>query len=137
MVRWLKYLLPAALFACSAPLAQADEIWDTPRGQMIYLSDVLDAAVFQLHAEEGEARYYFPGLAGDYSDRSVHHGYWISHEPLDFCSSTLVGLDGFAGTYFGRATIVFDGPAFPTGWTILDGACWEEPFNALKGSLEE
>lgn len=115
--------------------AAADEAWQTARGEMIYLSDLADTAILQILTGEGETRYYFPGLASNFEDRSVHEGYWVSTEPFGTCGGTLVGKDGFASQNFGRVTIVFDEPAFPTGWTMLEGFCWEEPRGSLIGDL--
>ena len=114
--------------------ASADESWQTERGRVTYLSDVGDTAVWQLLGEDGEVRFYFPGLGGNYSRRSVHEGYWISTEPFGLCGGQLTGIDGFASPYFGRATLVFERSAFPTGWTLLQGFCWEDTRAWLVGT---
>lgn len=124
----------AALLALS-PLASADEAWQTERGRVVYMADWGDTAILQLIGEDGEVRFYFPGLAGNFKNRDVHEGYWISTEPFGLCGGTLRGLDGFASPYFGRATLVFEKASFPSGWTMLQGFCWEDTRAWLVGTL--
>jgi len=129
------------LFAALAVLvlavpAFADESWTTEFGDVIYETEIGDVAVWSYPSANGKGRgwLYFPGLAGNYDDRSVHEGYWIE-EVQTGCSAELIAVDGRRSHYWGRVLLVFDRAAFPTGWTALGGDCFEEPWAPVRGDL--
>lgn len=131
MRRLLAQLLP--LLALLPLPALADEVWDTPEGQVVYLEDAKGLAIWQIASDQGELRLYFPGLAGNFDNRSMHEGFWIDSAGT-VCGSTLTGPDGHAGTSWGRLIIVFDGPTFASNWTLLRGECFGDPADApLRG----
>lgn len=129
----------AALALLAAP-ALADEVWDTAQGQVIYVEDIRDIAVLSFpvaappFAQAGgvaDANLYVPGLGGNFDARSVHDGYWaMPGQPI--CSAALTAPDGMTTQAWGRARIVFDRPGFPTGFTLLLGACFDEPLLPLR-----
>lgn len=131
-------LVMAAALASSA--AWADEAWDTPEGPIVYLSDEVDTAVFSFDASDGEVRFYFPGLAGNYENRDVHNGYWVKVDSvpsdqgtLQTCGIGMVGLDGFESDQWGTATVIFQTPSYPSDFVITAGACTEAHDRALPG----
>lgn len=129
---------------CAIPLsAQADEAWDTSAGQIIYEQDLglvaslsfPYAAVFPGEVPEfaqDRATLYFPGLGGNFDNRSIHDGYWIV-QGAPSCSATLTAANGVSSQRWGRARVIFDEPAFPTDLTILIGTCMDEPTHILRG----
>ncbi len=129
----MKWLLGLALALTVTAEAMADETWDTPAGMVIYEDEIGDVAVWSYPADNGRRGWvYFPGLAGNYNNRSVHEGYWIE-EGRGTCSAELVGADGRRSKNWGRVIVVFDGPAFPTSWTALGGDCFDDPTLPLRG----
>ena len=118
---------------CLWPIAAlADEVWETERGLMVYLSEQDDVAIWELEIPNGLERLYFPGLAGNFADRGVHDGFWIASTGPS-CGSTLVGPDGHAGAAWGSVTLVFHDVGFPTNWTMLMGMCFGPPVDPLDG----
>ena len=131
----MKQLLLSALTALTiASKSVADEAWTTMSGDVIYLADHGDTAILQQFDHGDEVRFYFPGLGGNFNERSVHQGFWVSE--TGGCGATMMGPDGFSGRLWGPATIVFHEPAFPSGWTVLNGLCFDEGQSYLEGEVK-
>lgn len=124
----------AALFF-STP-AMADEVWSTPRGDAYYSEEMEGFALFRVPWGEIEATLYFEGLAGNYDNRDIHEGYWIAPGAGD-CPAALVGIDDQISTDWGRVTLVFDGPSFPTSWSAIFTTCFNnDPFSIRGDALQ-
>ena len=83
--------------ALSATMAVADEYWDTELGRIIYEADVEGQAILSFPTDSGiSLMAYFPGLAGNYEHRNVHHGIWIM-PGLGDCPTEMTGIDGTSG----------------------------------------
>lgn len=142
MTPFTKAILTAAL--CALPLtATADEAWDTPAGQIIYQQDLGLMAVLSFpyaaaypgqvpEFAQGDATVYFPGLGGNFDNRSIHDGYWII-QGAPACSATLTTANGVSSQRWGRAQVIFDRAAFPTSLTLLVGSCMDEPTVIVRG----
>ena len=119
----LKSLFPACLaMALAAPL-MADEVWTTATGDIVYLADEYGAAILSFtDTYGGEGELVFPGLAGNFSDRGVHHGHWVGAGDLQ-CAAGLGRPGGTSSLSWGRAVIAFDDPGFPSAFTVLLGDC--------------
>ena len=127
----------AAALAICASQGLADETWQTELGRIIYEADVEDQAILSFPTDGGVSlRAYFPGLAGNYQYRNVHHGVWILPGKGD-CPTTMTGIDGTTGSNWGRVVIGFDKPEFPTGFTALFGRCLEEPTNTVRAKANK
>ncbi len=130
---------PAALaIAALLPFtAAADEVWTTPFGEVIYEQDMGDVAILSYPAgEKMRGHAYFPGLGGNFDDRSVHWGYWI--EPREGpCGATMTGPDGVSSTAWGRAVIIWDESGFPSAFTGLGGECFGEPFASIRAEPKQ
>jgi len=132
----------AALALLTAP-ALADEAWINPAGELIYEADLGHLAVlsFPITATplaqaggEPRANVYFPGLGGNFDNRSIHDGYWaMPGSPT--CTASLTTPDGITTQNWGRARIIFDTAAFPTGFTMLIGPCLHEPTYSVRADL--
>jgi len=118
----------------AAPPVLADETWDTPYGLAIYEDEVDGQTILTVPTDTGTARVYIPGLAGNYDNRSTHWGYWIQ-AGVGPCDAAITGADGVRSSQWGRVVIAFDRPAFPTPWTALFGACFEDPHISVRGDL--
>ncbi len=130
----------AALALLTAP-AFADEVWQTETGAIIYEADLGHVAVLSfpsdvipggIVAQSERARAYFPGLGGNFDNRSTHTGYWVA-TGTPTCTATLTTLEAISTQTWGRVTVVFDGPAFPTSFTMYVGTCWDEPMIEMRG----
>lgn len=132
----------AALALLATP-ALADETWTNPAGQLVYEADMGHIAVLSFPigatplAQAGgapRAQVYFPGLGGNFDNRSVHDGYWaMPGTPV--CTASLTTPDGTSTQTWGRARIVFDRAAFPTGFTMLIGSCLDDPAFPIRADL--
>lgn len=123
-----------ALLALSTALiattADADEVWQSAWGEVVYLTDVGTTAVLTVPYATDVAQIYIPGVAGNFNERGVHEGYWISNDDGP-CEAALTGPDGLSSTNWGRVTVAFDVPTFPTGFSVLWGMCMMDPQDSL------
>ncbi len=136
-------LAAASAFAFAPITATADEVWETSGGPITYLQDMGAVAVWSfpyLAAWPGNVpefanpvgTLYFPGLGGNFDDRSIHDGYWaVVGSPA--CSASLTTPEGVTTSRWGRARVIFDNPAFPTSLTLLVGSCFDEPTQIIRG----
>jgi len=132
----------AALALLTTP-ALADETWTNPAGQLVYEADLGHIAVLSFPitatplAQAGglpRANVYFAGLGGNFDNRSIHDGYWaMPGGPV--CTASLTTPDGTTTQNWGRARIVFDRAAYPTGFTMLIGPCLTEPTMTVRADL--
>ncbi len=123
MIR-LKALALATATTLASASVLADEVWTSNIGDVVYAAEVGEVAVFSYALSEGGTGHlYFPGLAGNYANRGTHVGYWIGPGQGP-CAATLKGADGRESSNWGQLMLVFHGTAFPTGWTMLSGACF-------------
>ncbi len=113
-----------ALALCPAA-AIADELWDSPAGQIVYQSEIDDMALLSFPLGDGEGMLYIHGMAGNYDDRGVHYGFWIGDGAGD-CAASLTGPDGRSSSDFGSATVVFDDPGFPSGFSAVLVPCMDQ-----------
>lgn len=127
-----KSLAPACLaFLLAAPVC-ADEVWIAETGRIVYLADEYGAAVLSFTDSYGApAEMVFPGLAGNFTDRGVHHGYWIGQGDMQ-CAAGLGRPGAAASLTWGRAIIAFDSPGFPSAFTVLLSSCDEPPNRSLR-----
>ncbi|SDF12354.1 hypothetical protein [Limimaricola pyoseonensis] len=127
----------ASLLALVPALVAADEMWVSETGPVIYESEIDDMALLSFMAPEGAGMLYIHDLAGNYEDRGVHARFWIADEP-GACAATLTGPDGRSSRNFGRLTVAFDRPGWPSGFTAVLYPCMDDygvP-HQLRASLE-
>ena len=127
-----KFLPTVALIALMPLAAAADEVWTTPLGDIVYEQDMQGFAILSIPRQGRVATLYFPGLGGNFSNRSTHEGYWISDGPND-CGAMLYGVRGQGSRDWGRVVVAFDGPAFPTDLTLWFGSCFGQPSQPVRG----
>lgn len=129
-------MIALAAFGLGVTSASADEIWMTVElGEVVYQEEIGDVTILTASAPNGlPLHFYFPGLAGNYDDRSSHDGFWIM-QGSGPCSGKLTGVDGVASTNWGAARILFDDPSFPTPWTMLGGFCLGPLETYVRGEL--
>ena len=126
-------ILPLA-FMLSSGAALADEVWNTPAGEVIYEADEGSTAILSYAIGDDKRGYlYFPGLAGNVEDRGIHHGYWIVPDAGE-CGAVMKGPNEEESDNWGRATIMFHDKGFPSDWTLLTGICFGEPDTPLVGT---
>lgn len=124
--------ITALIAAFMAPPAIADEVWTSDAGPVIYEADDGEYAILTMATpKNGSYRIYIRGLAGNYSNRvGTFTGYWIStdtNHPSPECDVTIVTIDGQTTNLWGRVTMNFDSPSYPTGFSAQMGDCHEQP----------
>lgn len=132
----------AAGLALGPGPAAADETWMAPGGRVVYLADlgatavleVPDGPAFGAAAGGPAVRVYVPGLGGNHADRGVHDGYWAGFDGIA-CEAALTSPEARTTQRWGRVRIVFDRRAFPTGFTMLVGSCFDAPGTPLRAEL--
>ncbi len=134
----LKTALVAASMIGLTGLAQADEVWSSEVGNIVFLSE-LETGEAILGAPVGEGmmvRMIFPGLAGNYDDRSMHDGIWISPGSFgtEACGISVVDPEtGETSNYWGRAQIIFTSTGYPSDIILTAGVCFGEREEMLFG----
>ncbi|MEM9738578.1 MAG: hypothetical protein AAF829_01825 [Pseudomonadota bacterium] len=128
-----------AAFVIAGTPAFADEVWSSEIGDIIYESDLYNGQAVLSYplpddGEEGVRGLAFvDDLALNYDNRSVHGGIWIEPETGDQGCATAV-LDPTTNqpsTNWGRIELIFLTNAFPSGFVVKRGSCFEEPSNVL------
>lgn len=130
-------VLPAAalVLALSAP-AFADEVWISATGPIIYQEDAYGSAILSFTNTDGSAaELVIPGLAGNSTERGVHHGFFIGQGALE-CDTAMARPGGLASLDWGRAVVSFDRPTFPTGFTVTMGDCDAPLSYAIRADLQ-
>lgn len=128
----LKSLTAAALALTLAAPALADEVWSSDTGEIVYLADEYGAAILSFSDYGGlPGELIFPGLAGNFTDRGVHHGYWVGQSDMQ-CAAALGRPGGMTSLTWGRAVIAFDEMGFPSAFTVLLGDCDEDLTRSLR-----
>ncbi len=131
----LRHLILTAFIALLPLSLQADEVWTTELGDVVYQRETDGMAVLSVPLNDVFGLIYLPGLAGNYNDRSTHTGFWISDE-IGPCRAQMQSPEGLLSSSWGRVKVIFDGPAFPTGWTMQLGSCFADPDVTLRGDVK-
>lgn len=121
--------------AAALPAANADEVWSTKVGDIIYEDEIGDFAVLSIpsNAQGDRAKAFILGLAGNYDQRYRFEGYWTWPEGDATCAVSIVDAEGNTSDHWGRIKIHFISPAYPTGFVLEVGSCFEEPDEVLVG----
>jgi hypothetical protein len=134
--------LTAACLSLSLP-ALADEVWSTPYGNIVYERD-LDGyiAVLSVPAEAmtGDATtgatpatVHVMGMTPVAEERSgLYEGFWYIQGNTGYCEAQMTAPGGKATNNWGRVRIYFDRPAFPTGFLMLVGSCFYDPYFVVR-----
>ncbi len=135
--RWLA-ISAIALSTTFFAAANADEVWQTEIGKVIYADELNEYAVlhFPTMRENVFGIAYIKDLAGNYDNRDQpFEGYWV--EPIagasTACEVGIVDENGDTYQSWGRLKLIFTETAFPSGWVALRGDCFNEPTDALVG----
>ncbi|MBA4225391.1 MAG: hypothetical protein C0456_02075 [Hyphomonas sp.] len=116
--------------------AQADEVWTTPVGEIVYEADLeTGEAVLSFPGESGERLLgIFPGLAGVSEGRGYFAGIWIDPDAATEgpCPGAMADPVNGGITYsWGRMDLIFTEPDFPAGFVVVKGACFDPPTDYL------
>ena len=123
-----------ALLFGTAVTATADESWNSQHGWIIYEAEDRGAAILSFTNHYGiQSVLIIPGLAGNYDHRGIHDAYWIGRG-AGYCEAVME-FPGYSGTQWGRAEVIFDGPSFPTGFTLQFGECMGPLTMGLRAEL--
>ena len=116
--------------------AQADEVWTTPVGEVVYEADLeTGEAVLSFPGESGQRLLgIFPGLAGESEERGFFAGIWLDPESATegLCPGAMTDPIGGGKAYtWGRMDIIFTKPDFPGGFVVLKGTCFDQATDYL------
>ena len=129
----IKKFLTAAIVlgAMTATGVQADEVWSTEIGDVIYEADLDNGMAVLSYPTESEVRglAYIAGLAGEYTGRTAYEGVWM--EPASeegVCDVEIAApITGEVSNNWGRVQVIFVDPDFPGSFVALRGDCFDEP----------
>lgn len=122
----------AALASClMAGIAQADEVWSTEIGDVIYETDLDNGMAVLSYPTDEEVRglAYLSGLAGEYTGRTAYDGIWMEPTTADgLCEVEIAApVTGETSNNWGRVRVIFVDPDFPGSFIAIRGDCFEDP----------
>lgn len=129
----LKNMVAAAvgIAALTVGVAQADEVWSTEIGDVIYETDLANGMAVLSYPTDGEVRglAYIAGLAGEYTGRTGYEGIWMEPATEEgTCDIEIAAPEiGEISNNWGRVKIIFVEPDFPATFVALRGDCFDEP----------
>ncbi len=111
--------------------AQADEVWSTDIGDVIYETDLSNGMAVLSYPTDGEVRglAYVAGLAGEYTGRTGYDGIWMEPASEDgLCDIEIAAPEtGEISNNWGRIEVIFVDPDFPGTFVAIRGNCFDEP----------
>jgi hypothetical protein len=128
-----KLAISIACAAVMAAPAMADEMWKTDIGTMVWEDDYDGGAILMVEVGGKPVRFYLEGLTTSIETRGNFTGYWINTDDEQLCSSQMMGPDGTKSRTWGRVSLTFLDPAFPSDWVLLASDCLAEPSIPLTG----
>lgn len=132
-MRLTAYVMLALL---AANPVSADEMWQSEMGWIEYTAEENGAAIFTFtNLDAYGATLVIPGLAGNYDQRGVHEAFWIGEGAGD-CEAFLSLPGGEPSANWGRALISFDTPAYPTGFTMTLGYCFDPLSYSMRAEAQ-
>lgn len=141
-----KLLAALALGVAMTGLAQADEVWTTDQGEIVYEREI-EAGKIAVFKADG-ITLYIAGLAGVYEDRGRYSGVWVLDEnqvPVGEagCEVAIVrpGTSDQVTSFWGQLEVTFIDSGFPSIWMADIGECFDgfsetiiaRPINANGG----
>lgn len=120
-------LIGAALIGA----AQADEVWSTEIGDVIYEADLENGMAVLSYPTDGDVRglAYIAGLAGEYVGRTAYEGVWMEPATAEGTCDVEIAAPqtGEISNNWGRVEIIFVDPDFPGTFVAVRGDCFGEP----------
>lgn len=121
----------ALIGAAMIGVAQADEVWSTEIGDVIYETDLDNGMAVLSYPTDGEVRglAYVAGLAGQYVGRTAYEGVWMEPATTEGTCDVEIAAPqtGEISNNWGRVEIIFVDPDFPGTFVAIRGDCFDEP----------
>ena len=135
--------LSAALMTLAlATPALADEVWSTSYGNIVYQSDLPNSVAVLTAPGEAmtgdvttvqDAVVHVLGMTGNATERSgMYEGFWYLQGSTGYCDALMTAPGGKPTNNWGRVRVYFDRAEFPTGFTMLVGSCFYDPYFVLR-----
>lgn len=109
--------------------ALADEVWNSSYGRVVYQSERGKTAIWTYPG----GTIFIEGLAGITSNRGIYHGYWVGKSNVK-CDTSREDGSGKLSNIWGRFSIRFQVPNFPTPWEARWSYCEGEPTFSWNGT---
>ena len=121
----------ALLSVMAITAAQADEVWSTEIGDVIYEADLENGMAVLSYPTDGDVRglAYIAGLAGEFTGRTAYEGVWMEPATEEgTCDVEIAApLTGEISNNWGRVQVIFVDPDFPGSFVALRGECFADP----------
>ncbi len=108
----------------------ADEVWSTEESEVVYQEDRNNTAVWTY----GNGTVFIQGLGGVVNNRGSYEGYWVQESSSIRCDTYREGGDGEPSYHWGRFSVSFLDPDFPSRWQAKFGICDRTPTRTLNGT---
>ncbi|WP_375495737.1 hypothetical protein [uncultured Nostoc sp.] len=123
-------MLSAVFVLAAVPKnALADEVWNSSYGRVVYQSERDKTAIWTYPG----GTIFIEGLAGITSNRGIYHGYWVGKSNVK-CDTSREDGSGKLSNTWGRFSIRFQVPNFPTPWEARWSYCEGEPTFSWNGT---
>ncbi|KNG94297.1 hypothetical protein ATO11_08820 [Pseudaestuariivita atlantica] len=108
-------------------VALADEVWTSNQGDIVYVGDNNNDAIFAFTYYNGQdAAIILPGFTRQWDYRHTNLGVWIS-QVGNACDSEMVHASGVRGTSWGKVKIEWAKTTGPSDFVLTTGDCEAEP----------
>lgn len=113
------------------PTVQADEVWDSNSGRIVYEAEMGPTAMWSYGTQQEPGVIYVLGLAKVYSNRASYPGYWAKNTSKKPCDTQRPGINGQMTAHWGRFNVKFLDKDFPSRWEATWSYC-DGPDESLK-----
>ena len=127
-----------AALCLAGTAAQADEMWQSTYGPVIWETDMGETAVLLLQDETRDrtVRLFVEGLAAEVAGPRGHYrGVWIASQKsgdVGPCATAMVDPMGGTSTDWGTFQVTFVSPFFPSDWAGSFGQCLDTPLDPVS-----
>ncbi|MGB1311513.1 MAG: hypothetical protein ACPG47_09890 [Leucothrix sp.] len=121
----MRKLLLVLLCTVVPALTQADEVWESTRGRVVYETDLAATAIWSYRSQYTVGLIHIAGLAGIYQNRGTYEAYWVQNNSKERCDTLRPTQNRATSPYWGRIHITFLDKKFPFRWEAKWSYCNE------------
>ena len=124
----MRSILAGICVLSTLSLAQADEVWTSDEGKIVYERDIEDGQMAVFTADG--ITMYIAGLAGVLENRGTYDGIWVLEDVavvVEGCPVEIVrpGTSGDTSAFWGQLEITFIDKDSPSIWIANLGECFD------------
>ena len=125
-MKTISIIFTALLGLTVSATINADEIWDSTKGKVVYELDIGPTAIWSYRTEDYVGLIHLVGLAGIHTNRGSYEGYWVQNDSIKECLTQRPTQNGETTSHWGRFHVRFIDKDFPSRWEAHWGYCNDE-----------